>query len=116
MISTFHGTYNFSNSLKKFYNSIMLRGDVVIAGSKFIFDHIKINYNYKKTISFIPRGIDTNYFSPKNSKVEQLNIVRSRWDVLNSDFVILLPGRLTFWKGQMFFLKYPFIYETMRNY
>ncbi len=37
-------------------------------------------------------------------KVEQSNIVRSRWDVLNSDFVILLPGRLTFWKGQFFFL------------
>jgi glycosyltransferase involved in cell wall biosynthesis len=104
LVSTFHGTYNFSNSLKKFYNSVMLRGDVVIAGSKFIFDHIKINYNYKKTISFIPRGIDTNYFSPKNPKVEQSNIVRSRWDVLNSDFIILLPGRLTFWKGQFFFL------------
>jgi glycosyltransferase involved in cell wall biosynthesis len=82
----------------------MLRGDVVISGSKFIFDHIKTNYNYTKTISFIPRGIDTNYFSPKNPKVEQSNIVRSRWDVLNRDFVILLPGRLTFWKGQFFFL------------
>ena len=65
---------------------------------------VKINYNYKKTISFIPRGIDTNYFSPKNPKIEQLNSVRSRWGIENNNFVILLPGRLTFWKGQFFFL------------
>ena len=104
LVSTFHGTYNFSNFLKKFYNSVMLRGNIVIAGSKFIFDHIKNNYNHTKTVSFIPRGIDTNYFSPKNPKIEQLNSVRSRWGIENNNFVILLPGRLTFWKGQFFFL------------
>ena len=42
--STFHGTYNFNNSLKKFYNSIMVRTDLVIAGSNFIFTHINENY------------------------------------------------------------------------
>ena len=104
LVSTFHGTYNFSNFLKKFYNSVMLRGNIVIAGSKFIFDHIKNNYNHTKTVSFIPRGIDTNYFSPKNPKIEQLNSIRSRWGIENNNFVILLPGRLTFWKGQFFFL------------
>ena len=104
LVSTFHGTYNFSNFLKKFYNSVMLRGNIVIVGSKFIFDHIKNNYNHTKTVSFIPRGIDTNYFSPKNPKIEQLNSVRSRWGIENNNFVILLPGRLTFWKGQFFFL------------
>ena len=104
LVSTFHGTYNFSNSLKKFYNSVMLRGNIVIAGSKFIFDHIKNNYNHTKPVSLIPRGIDTNYFSPKNPKIEQLNSIRSRWGIENNNFVILLPGRLTFWKGQFFFL------------
>ena len=104
LVSTFHGTYNFSNFLKKFYNSVMLRGNIVIAGSKFIFDHIKNNYNHTKTVSFIPRGIDANYFSPKNPKIEQLNSIRSRWGIENNNFVILLPGRLTFWKGQFFFL------------
>ena len=44
LVSTFHGTYNFNNRLKKFYNSIMVRSDLVIAGSNFIFSHINNNY------------------------------------------------------------------------
>ena len=44
LVSTFHGTYNFNNKLKKFYNSIMVRSDLVIAGSNFIFSHINENY------------------------------------------------------------------------
>ena len=43
-VTTFHGTYNFNNKIKKFYNSIMLRSDLVIAGSNFIFSHINENY------------------------------------------------------------------------
>ena len=39
-VTTFHGTYNFINPLKKFYNSVMVRSDLVIAGSNFIFSHI----------------------------------------------------------------------------
>ena len=44
-VTTFHGTYNFSGKLKKFYNSIMVRSDLIIAGSNFIFSHIKENYS-----------------------------------------------------------------------
>ena len=44
-VTTFHGTYNFSGKLKKFYNSIMVRSDLIIAGSNFIFSHIKDNYS-----------------------------------------------------------------------
>ena len=44
-VTTFHGTYNFSGSLKKFYNSVMVRSDLIIAGSNFIFSHIKANYS-----------------------------------------------------------------------
>ena len=40
-VTTFHGTYNFNGKLKKFYNSVMVRSDLVIAGSNFIFSHIK---------------------------------------------------------------------------
>ena len=104
LISTFHGTYNFNNFLKKFYNSVMLRGNSVIAGSRFIYEHIKNNYNYSKAIFLIPRGIDINYFNPKNSNIEEFNSVRTRWGIPSNDFLILLPGRLTFWKGQFLFL------------
>ena len=44
-VTTFHGTYNFKSKLKKFYNSIMLRSKLMIAGSNFIFGHINDNYN-----------------------------------------------------------------------
>ena len=44
-VTTFHGTYNFKNKLKKFYNSVMVRSDLVIAGSNFIFSHINDNYS-----------------------------------------------------------------------
>ena len=43
-VTTFHGTYNYKNKLKKFYNSVMVRSDLIIAGSNFIFSHIKENY------------------------------------------------------------------------
>ena len=53
-VTTFHGTYNFNNSVKKFYNSIMVRSDLIISGSNFIFSHINKNYskylNAKKKI------------------------------------------------------------------
>ena len=44
-VTTFHGTYNFSSKFKRFYNSVMVRSDLIIAGSNFIFSHIKDNYS-----------------------------------------------------------------------
>ena len=54
-VTTFHGTYNFSSKIKKFYNSVMVRSDLIIAGSNFIFSHIKENYSkylYEKRKNF----------------------------------------------------------------
>ena len=48
-VTTFHGTYNFKNRIKKFYNSVMLRSKLTIAGSNFIFNHV--NENYKEYLS-----------------------------------------------------------------
>ena len=44
-VTTFHGTYNFNNKIKKLYNSVMVRSDLIIAGSNFIFSHINQNYS-----------------------------------------------------------------------
>ena len=72
-VTTFHCTYNFKNKLKKFYNSVMVRSDLVIAGSNFIFSHINENYssylNLNKKFLVIFRGINTEYFN--STKVVQ---------------------------------------------
>jgi len=108
-VTTFHGTYKFHNSIKKFYNSIMLKSDLVIAGSNFIFSHINENYkkyvNLKKKFLVIFRGINTEYFDPANIKQEELTKLKNLWKIKEGKKIILLPGRLTHWKGQEMFIE-----------
>ena len=108
-ITTFHGTYNFKNSLKKFYNSVMLRSKLTIAGSNFIFNHISENYNEylnkKKKLRVIFRGINIDYFHPKNISILKLERLKQDWELQPNKFTILLPGRLTQWKGQEKFIE-----------
>ena len=108
-VTTFHGTYNFKNSLKKYYNSIMLKSDLIIAGSNFIFSHINENYseylNLNKKFLVIFRGINTEYFNPsKIHQTDQKKLI-SKWNINKEKPLILLPGRLTFWKGQEMFIE-----------
>ena len=108
-VTTFHGTYNFKNSLKKYYNSIMLKSDLIIAGSNFIFSHINENYseylNLNKKFLVIFRGINTEYFNPsKIHQTDQKKLI-SKWNISKEKPLILLPGRLTFWKGQEMFIE-----------
>ena len=112
-VTTFHGTYNFKSSLKKWYNSVMVRSDLIIAGSNFIFSHIKENYstylNKEKKFLVIFRGINTEYFNPKKIKDSDKTLLRKKWKIDNDKKVILLPGRLTGWKGQEMFI------DSIRN-
>ena len=108
-ITTFHGTYNFKGSLKKFYNSIMARSNLVIAGSNFIFSHIKENYskhlNSKKKFLVIFRGINVDYFNPSTiTEIEESELL-SIWGLTKGKKLILMPGRLTSWKGQGIFIE-----------
>lgn len=109
-VTTFHGTYNFNNRFKKFYNSVMVRSHLTIAGSNFIFSHISENYgnfflNKKRKLLVIFRGINTNYFNPQ--KISPLKIEKffKKNSIDKNKFIILLPGRLTFWKGQKIFIE-----------
>ena len=108
-VTTFHGTYNFSGKLKKFYNSIMVRSDLIIAGSNFIFSHIKENYseflNPKKKFLVIFRGINVDYFdSSTKLEIDEKNLL-NEWEIDKEKKIILLPGRLTSWKGQEMFIE-----------
>ncbi len=108
-VTTFHGTYNFSNVLKKFYNSIMVKSDLIIAGSNFIFSHIKENYseylNPKKKFLVIFRGINTDYFDSSTILETDEDKLLKKWEIKRGKKIILLPGRLTEWKGQELFLE-----------
>ena len=110
IVSTFHGTYNFNNRIKKFYNSIMVRSDLVIAGSNFIFFHINDNYrNFflenKRKLLVIFRGINTDYFNPQKILPRKLDKFSKQNNIDRNKFIILLPGRLTYWKGQKIFIE-----------
>ena len=109
-VTTFHGTYNFNNSFKNFYNSVMVRSDLVIAGSNFIFSHISKNYekyinNKKRKLLVIFRGINTEYFSQNNVSNKKILRQIKEWRIDPDKFIILLPGRLTNWKGQIVFIE-----------
>tara|TARA_B100000424_G_scaffold268927_1_gene264788 strand:+ start:6692 stop:7849 length:1158 start_codon:yes stop_codon:yes gene_type:complete len=108
-VTTFHGTYNFKNDFKKWYNSVMVRSHLIIAGSNFIFSHIKENYSKylsdNKKFLVIFRGINTDYFNPKKIKDSDKNLLKKRWSIDNDKKIILLPGRLTEWKGHEMFIE-----------
>jgi len=99
-ITTFHGTYNFNNKIKKFYNSIMLRSDYVIAISEFIYNEIKTKYAYsKKNISVISRGIDIKYLDPSKIDYKKVNNFLKDLNLENNPIKLVLPGRVSGWKG-----------------
>ena len=107
-VTTFHGTYNFKNPLKKFYNSVMVRSNLIISGSNFIFSHI--SHHYSKYLSkgkkflVIFRGINVDYFDPSTTLESEENELLLNWRLKNDRKIILMPGRLTAWKGQEVFI------------
>jgi glycosyltransferase involved in cell wall biosynthesis len=109
-VTTFHGTYNFSNKIKLFYNSVMVRSQLTIAGSNFIFNHINKNYqkylnHSKKKLMVIFRGINLEYFNSKNISTRNADTLAQNWNIDKKNFIILLPGRLSRWKGQEMFIE-----------
>ena len=108
-VTTFHGTYNFSSKFKKLYNSVMVRSDLIIAGSNFIFHHIKENYSeflkLKKKFIVIFIVINVDYFdSSTKLEVDEKKLL-AKWEIQKEKKIILVPGRLTSWKGQEMFIE-----------
>tara|TARA_Y100001970_G_scaffold285857_1_gene406666 strand:+ start:1830 stop:2987 length:1158 start_codon:yes stop_codon:yes gene_type:complete len=121
MVTTFHGTYNFKNAIKKIYNSVMLKSKLIIAGSNFIFNHINENYIDKldptNKLMVIFRGINLDYYHEKNISVFKKNKLFNLWGLSENKFKILLPGRLTSWKGQDKFIEsLNILVEDYNNY
>jgi glycosyltransferase involved in cell wall biosynthesis len=101
-VTTYHGIYPARSGLKRLYNSIMARGDAVIANSEWTADHIRKSYpEAASRIAVIPRGINLQAFDPASVSAERVSEVRKQWQIADDKRVILLPGRLTKWKGQL---------------
>ena len=119
-VTTFHGTYNFSGKLKKLYNSVMVRSDLIIAGSNFIFSHIKDNYfqflRFKKKFLVIFRGINVDYFDPSTKLESDEKKLLSKWEINKEKKIILMPGRLTTWKGQELLIESINLVKTELGY
>jgi glycosyltransferase involved in cell wall biosynthesis len=105
-VTTYHGIYNAKGPLKRWYNSVMVRSDAVIANSQWTADHILSTYAVPRNrLTTIPRGLDLQRFDPRNVAPERIAALRQSWGAREGERVVLLPGRLTRWKGQTVFLK-----------
>lgn len=106
MVTTFHGTHRIQNRVKKLYNSVMVRGERVIAISEFIKNHILENYSIKEElIDVAPRGFNPALFFPDAITSGGMHELKQRLDLPDGIKVIAMPGRLTRWKGQLLFLE-----------
>ncbi|MEL6860847.1 MAG: glycosyltransferase family 4 protein [Pseudomonadota bacterium] len=102
-VTTYHGAYSGTTGLKKRYNSVMARGDLVIANSEWTAAHVmQIHEIPREKIVTIPRGVDLAAFDPDHVSQERITAVREAWQIHNDDdrLRLVLPGRLTSWKGQ----------------
>ena len=100
-VSTFHGFYRHGSALKRKYNSIMLKADRVIAVSEFIAGHINETYSPldSQRLRVIPRGVDMRVFQQEYVSAERVIALYQSWRVPDGAKVIMLPGRITHWKG-----------------
>ncbi len=106
LVTTFHGTYGLGNKVKQRYNAVMTRGARVIAISDFIAEHVQRIYKTDPAhITVIHRGVDTAVFDPKLVPPARIIQLSNRWRLPDGVPVVMLPGRLTRWKGQTVFVE-----------
>jgi glycosyltransferase involved in cell wall biosynthesis len=100
-VTTYHGVYSAKGSLKRLYNSVMARGDKVIANSEFTARHILAEHPWASgRIVTIHRGVDIAKFSPGNVSADRKETLLKSWKLEPAQSAtILLPARLTGWKG-----------------
>jgi glycosyltransferase involved in cell wall biosynthesis len=99
-VTTVHAAYKFSTKIKKFYNSVMARGDRIVAISPYIAHQITRAYSVDvKKIRIVNRGIDLERFSPDNVSEERREALRKAWNVKKGQKIVLMPARVSPIKG-----------------
>lgn len=105
-VTTFHAPYNFTGGLKKRYNAVMADGERVIAISEFVADHVREHYKVDpRRLRVVHRGVDLARFDPDRVSAERMIQLSTRWRLPDGLPLILMPGRLTRWKGQTVLLE-----------
>jgi glycosyltransferase involved in cell wall biosynthesis len=100
-VTTYHGIYNQKGRIKGWYNSIMARGDLVIANSHYTAGILKQRHGTPEgRVRVIPRGVDLERFSPAAVPPERVAALRERWGVPSEARLVVQAARLTRWKGQ----------------
>ena len=101
LVTTFHATYNGTGAIKRRYNGIMAKGERVIAISRFIAEHVVQHYPVEpERIRVIHRGVDLARFDPERISAQRVVTLAGKWRLPDGVPVVMLPGRLTRWKGQ----------------
>jgi glycosyltransferase involved in cell wall biosynthesis len=100
-VTTYHGAYGETNALKRAYNSIMARGDAVIANSNYTARLIAARYGTPPhKLAVIHRGVDASRFDPARITGERVAKLRAAWGVGPDARIVLQAARLASWKGQ----------------
>ena len=102
-VTTYHGAYSGTSGLKRKYNSVMAKGDLVIANSEWTAAHVhEVHGTPKERLVTIPRGVDFTVFDPGKVTMRRTSQLAASWGIPENDnrLTLVLPGRLTDWKGQ----------------
>jgi glycosyltransferase involved in cell wall biosynthesis len=101
-VTTYHGVYNQKSALKSYYNSVMARGDMVIANSHYTAGVVRERHGTPDArLVVIHRGVDLERFDPQGVEPERMANLRAAWGVAPDARVVIMAGRLTRWKGQL---------------
>jgi glycosyltransferase involved in cell wall biosynthesis len=104
-VTTFHNAYDARAALKRRYNSVMARGERIIAISRFVAEHAASVYGIgPDRLRIIPRGVDLEIFNPAQVGAARIVSLAGRWRLPDGAPVVMLPGRLTRWKGGLDFI------------
>lgn len=100
-VTTYHGAYNEKGPVKRFYNSVMARGDLTIANSNYTAELIRSRYGTgEERIRVIHRGVDMERYDPRTVAPDRIATLRLAWGLKDGERAVLHPARLTNWKGQ----------------
>ena len=100
-VTTYHGIYNQSGQLKAYYNSVMARGDAVICNSQYTARIVRERHpEAAERVGVIYRGLDEARFDPAAVGPERVRALREAWKIAPAARIVLMPARLTRWKGQ----------------